>query len=613
MAEPYSGCGYRNPETAERVDRYKGDVKENEMKKLQVVLGKTTLLACVLAVMAGGCSKDKSSDKGGHEDGGVAGESDVGGNAGSGGDSGGESSSGGKSSAGGTSSATSASENGGGAAGSSGTGGATAGITALSVKAEQTSLRGLVEQTLTLDVTIEREGSSEGEVSVSTQGLPAGIGSSPAKIVTGSNKAQLQIKIGPTAQVGGPYAFSVVATSADDSSVSTKTPMVLYVAQTAGTLDISFGSAGTAEVTPVQGGEGTATGVYPSSIAVDSKGRVVVGGDVDSKGWVVRLTPNGTLDTTFANTGALNNFGLPYSWVHDVAFSNEQLYVSAEQYSSSSPNSQYLRKIAESGTTDPAYNIGLDVMLTSDPLSLAAFKGGVLAARPLTLIGANGVVDTSFSAPTDVRASVLAVDSQERVLYAGTLNNTSFSIGRLLSNGEADSSFGTNGSVTSPCPTDGERTFANSANAVFVMPNQSVVALVNCSASLRNPYGWQAALVAFSPTGQLVHGFGDNGRSVVTDPGNGYGAIVQPDGNVIVFYSKDAKAADEEMYDYVLSRYDSTGAKDTSFGESGIVKLGSRRSIGLSPIMAYDASVQRVVVALPVSDSTAFEIKRVWL
>jgi uncharacterized delta-60 repeat protein len=609
------------------VDRYKGDVKENEMKKLQVVLGKTTLLACVLAVMAGGCSKDKSSDKSGHENGGVAGESDVGGNAGSGGDSGGESSnggtSGGKSSAGGTSSATSSSENSGGtagSAGSSGAGGATAGITALSVKTEQTSLRGLVEQTLTLDVTVDRgDESAKGDVTVSAQGLPAGVGSSPVKIATGNNKAQLQIKIGPTAQVGGPYAFSVVATSADDSSVSESIQVVLYIAQKAGALDVSFGNAGTAQITPVLSSEGKAFDAsYPWSIAVDSKGRVVAGGNAylstDSygkyTGWVVRLTSNGTLDTTFANTGRLNNFGLPYSSVYGVGFSNEQLYVSAEQIGSVSTS--YLRKVTESGTTDPSFNAGLDVTLNSPSKVLTGFKGGMLVDN-LELIQANGAVDSFFSAPTRPWwVERLAVDSQERVLYAGAPTNSGFNIGRLLSTGEADSTFGTNGEVTSLCPTDGEMTDAGSVRAVLAMPNQSVVALVNCGVDARDTYNWQAALVAFSPTGQPVRGFGNNGRLIVNDPGGGKGAVVQPDGKVVVLYSMNSSDSEGYLFEYVLSRYDSSGLLDATFGESGFVKLWSARK-SISPVIAYDVSAQRVVVVFPSAGSSSLAMKRVWL
>jgi uncharacterized delta-60 repeat protein len=472
---------------------------------------------------------------------------------------------------------------------------------------------------LTLDVTIDRgDESAKGEVTVSAQGLPAGVGSSPVKIATGNNKAQLQIKIGPTAQVGGPYPLSVVATSADDSSVSNTTPLVLYVAQKAGALDISFGNAGTAQITPGQGSEGKAS---PQAITVDSKGRVVVGGGGTSNDWVVRLTSNGTLDTTFAKTGVLNNFGLSSSSVYGVAFSNEQLYVAASQFNSGSPTSYYLRKVTETGTTDPAFNSGLDVMLTSVTSSLTAFKGGVLAAYPLTLIRASGAVDTSLTAPTGFIASFLAPDSQDRILYIKStkLSASAYEIGRMLSTGEMDNSFGTNGVVTTSCPTDGNRTQSGSGRVtVQSMPDQSVMALVDCAKDTRDSYAWQAALVAFSSTGQPIRGFGNNGRLILADPGIGGRIIAQPDGKIVVFYSKFTEDGGSPRY-YVLTRYNSVGVIDASFGDSGTVKLGSSRNLGSFPLIAYDSGAQRVVVASPVPTSSSeptspvFEIKRFWL
>jgi hypothetical protein len=155
-------------------------------------------------------------------------------------------------------------------------------------------------------------------------------------------------------------------------------------------------------------------------------------------------------------------------------------------------------------------------------------------------------------------------------------------------------------------------TDAGSVRAVLAMPNQSVVALVNCGVDARDTYNWQAALVAFSPTGQPVRGFGNNGRLIVNDPGGGKGAVVQPDGKVVVLYSMNSSDSEGYLFEYVLSRYDSSGLLDATFGESGFVKLWSARK-SISPVIAYDVSAQRVVVVFPSAGSSSLAMKRVWL
>jgi hypothetical protein len=301
-----------------------------------------------------------------------------------------------------------------------------------------------------------------------------------------------------------------------------------------------------------------------------------------------------------------------------VALSNEQLYVAASQRTSESSVSYYLRKITETGTTDPAFNSGVDVTRTSSSIPFTAFKNEVLVANPLTPIQATGAVDTSFTAPSELSVYRLAVDSQDRILYASRslkfYNSGSF--GRLLSTGEADSHFGTNGIVDYSCATSGESRQAASVISVLPTPDLGMVALMNCTTDSRDIFNSQASLVALSLTGAPMRSFGDNGRRVVADLGTGSDAVVQLDGKVVVLYSKNSKDGSDYVYDYALSRYDSTGAIDSSFGDSGTFKLGLVRGAFqaiIYPKMAYDASAQRVVVALPVSDSTSFEIRRFWL
>jgi len=608
------------------------------MNKTYSILGTATLSLSLIASTLAGCSSSKAKDgnsTGG--DGGEAGTSTAGKGSGgksTGGNGGNSNQSGGSSNQSGGSSnqsGGSSSSNGGtgGTSGSTGNGGATSGgssanlspFSRITASVTSTTLRIVGDQSLAVTVTINRDGTDNGDVNLSVKGLPFAVSAPSVTASSGTKTAQLQFKADVTAQIGGPYALNIVVASAADSSVSTTIPVTLYIAQPAGSLDVSLGRGGVAILKAIPQGTDTDPPLdQATGVAVDGQGRIAVVGysnGASQRGWVLRLAADGSLDSTFATGGRLTSFGQTPSYVDNVGYFNNQLYVAARA-TSTTGNSvvSFLRRIGDSGGGDSTFNGGLDYILTGTSPPMAPFKGGVVLSAPAPMVvTADGKLDTSFVARKDlVQANLLAVDSSNRVVYSDPSGgSTDFILGRLTPTGAADSTFGSSGVIHSPCPSTSTRTVPGSVRALTVTADITTFALTNCGASVRDPYEWEGALLAYSASGSPILGFGQSGRLVVTSPGYGQDAFAQADGKMVVLvvnYSHDASL--NVLRAWAVRRFATTSATDSAFGQSGTVDL-TKQASGLEAIaMAYDAAAQRAVI-VGNDSSGGIAVLRVWL
>lgn len=576
-------------------------MKESKMNQFQSLLSKSAVTALLAAAALSGCTKSSASNSDNGGNGGAEAGSGGGGESGSGkGGTGGKSTSRGGSSAGGASS-TSSTET-------------IPGTLALAVS--EPNLRVIAGQSVVVPVTIVRGGSFTGEVTAIAQGLPAGVGFTATTIGKGSTSAELQVQPGVTASVGGPFNFTIEATSLQNPEVTAKLSAVLYVAQAPGVLDSSFGSSGIVtmkDIVPATSAGASAVD-NPVDIAVDAKSRAIVGGysNADTqRGWVLRLSATGPLDSSFADNGKSIGFGQPTSHVQHLAVSGSTLYVAADQMLASTPWTAYLRALSDVGTGVPAFNGGLDATLTGTVTAMAAFKGGVLVAAGVpAFFGSNGKLDTSFSAASTVVADVLSVDAQDRVLVGASNQTSSFTISRLLPTGAMDPAFGNSGVSSLPCPTDSGKPYPSSIKALLASSTLGAVALVNCSSGARAGVNAEGAFVALSPAGGAVTSFGQSGRRVVVASGWSIAAIPQSDGKLVELHGYMAVENATEVAKFQLGRYDASGALDTTFGKSGFVDI-----TGFTPsAMAYDAQARRAVVVGNVNGGSAgIAIVRVWL
>jgi uncharacterized delta-60 repeat protein len=124
--------------------------------------------------------------------------------------------------------------------------------------------------------------------------------------------------------------------------------------------------------------------------------------------------------------------------------------------------------------------------------------------------------------------------------------------------GDLDSSFGTNGRVT----TDFESRDDFGVGATM-QPDKKIVVAGN--SGVFGPFNIDFALARYNPDGSLDSTFGTDGR-VRTDLGTTIDAasdvVVQPDGKLV--------AAGLSAFNFAVVRYNSDGSVDTSFGVGGV-------------------------------------------
>lgn len=281
----------------------------------------------------------------------------------------------------------------------------------------------------------------------------------------------------------------------------------LFVARltASGALDPAFG--GVREIS-----FGSSVYVEPQDVAVDSAGRLIVGGRAGSNGFLVRLTTSGALDPSFGTGGKVSTVGLVYAIAVD--------------------------------TDDAVY----------------ALQGGDLVVR----WGATGTVDTAFGAggsstlaETFQEDSRMAVLADRRIVLLGKGSAAGYRLARLeglqdavpgVDSGNYDTTFSGDGRLTLASPTvsssfkDG--VVDSAGNAYLVGSGTDGYQLVRVRASDGTLAGLGAAgIIVRNPTPDtnesaesvavtgsstvVVTGYGDNGRYVQTvDTTNGVNDFV---------------------------------------------------------------------------------------
>jgi len=322
-----------------------------------------------------------------------------------------------------------------------------------------------------------------------------------------------------------------------------------------GNLDSTFGSAG--KVTTDSPG----FLFFATSIARQSNGKLVVAGsaiNVNSGGLnfgLARYNSNGSLDTTFGGAGTVTtDFGVGFAQPNAVGIQTDNKIVAAG----------YVSRINDDGT-------GQD-------FALARYNPD---GSPDITFGVSGKVITNVAAFGEGIAG-LAIQPDNSVLVAGVARFTSaassstFTLARYLESGVLDSSFGTNGIVT----TD----FGPFSQAVAIgtpRPNTVIAA-----GSAGNDF----ALAQYDSFGHLDPSFGAGGK-VTTDLFGGtdgaWSMVVRPNGKIVL----GGTAFVDATFAFAIAQYTSSGALDTTFGNGGKVATsfpGSRQDVVRSLALQTD-------------------------
>jgi len=200
-----------------------------------------------------------------------------------------------------------------------------------------------------------------------------------------------------------------------------------------------------------------------------------------------------------------------------------------------------------------------------------------------TSFGTDGIVTTSISDGSD-RGYGLAILADGKILVSGRADFSSgvgeFAVVRYNSDGTLDTSFGTDGIVTTSI-SDGD----DSGYELAIQADGKILVSGIADLYTLDDTG-DFAVVRYSSDGTLDTSFGTDGI-VTTGISDGndesYGLAILADGKILVSGNADISSG---IGDFAVVRYNSDGSLDTSFGTDGIVTTsisnGNDKSYGLA-------------------------------
>ncbi len=351
-----------------------------------------------------------------------------------------------------------------------------------------------------------------------------------------------------------------------------------------GTLDTTFGTGG--KLTAVIGGP----------VALQTDGKLIVGGGLNGGIGLARYTSTGMLDTTFGTNGVAS--------VWENNNSNFQLSFG-----------------------DLAIQQDGKIVVVGNEEAIGGNHVYCLIAR----INGNGVLDGDFRAffdetnfPESERNFCKAVDLQSdgRIILSGhaepNFQGMAIILGRLMTGPDPrlDPTFGTNGHGTVVTPL---ATFTHGRGALAVQANGKIV-IAGTTTDSYSTLNENLVLARYNSNGTLDTTLGGSGI-VITDLGQnevGNDLAIQKDGKILVV----GKRYNETSSDFLLVRYNSDGSLDTTFGNGGKVISdlgGSDYASGMAlqadgKILATgandeDAVLTRYEGTLPPTTTTTFKSK----
>ncbi|MCP4350252.1 MAG: hypothetical protein GY795_32655, partial [Desulfobacterales bacterium] len=294
-----------------------------------------------------------------------------------------------------------------------------------------------------------------------------------------------------------------------------------------GSLDSTFGTDG--KVTADFGGHDIGR-----SVAVQPDGKIVAAGYSETNGdfALVRYTSNGTLDDTFGSAGKVTTSYGNYEGCLSVAVQADGKIVAAGFSHNGSVQDFAVMRYNSDGSLDTGFD-------------------------------GDGIVTTPVGTGNDVGIGLLIQPDEKIVVtgisYNGTDND--FAVVRYNSDGSLDTSFGGDGTVTTPVGSGEDMgCFADvQSDGKIVLAGHSF-----------NGSDDDFAMVRYNSDGSLDTGFGTGGK-LTTPVGSGddrsYGVCIQSDGKIVI----TGESYNGSNYDFAIARYNSDGSPDTTFGNGGIV------------------------------------------
>ncbi|MBL7765214.1 MAG: T9SS type A sorting domain-containing protein [Chitinophagaceae bacterium] len=353
-----------------------------------------------------------------------------------------------------------------------------------------------------------------------------------------------------------------------------------FIAAQAGNLDFTFGTNGKVITTLSNFGQ------KGNAMAIQSDGKILCGGLVQysftsSEFALAKYHQDGSLDSSFGINGYVHTAIEAASKANAIALQSDGKILLGG-------DSQWYVNLARyliNGTPDTTFGVGGKII--TDIIGYYSEKcksleiqndGKILVGgyamhnandNPYFILAryhSNGTPDSTFGNNSQVigvegYGNSMALQSDGKILLAGS-SNDHFAVARYLSNGVPDSSFGTNGVVITILGN------AGMANAMKLQNDGKIVL---------GGYVYNAAntsdfgMVRYLTNGSIDTVFGSNGVAITTigsSDSRAYSIGLQSDGKIILAgYRKNTLNLD----DLAVAKYHTDGSLDLNFGLGGTV------------------------------------------
>lgn len=286
-----------------------------------------------------------------------------------------------------------------------------------------------------------------------------------------------------------------------------------------GQVDASFGNQGRAVIHLLPVGGNT----LASCVALDASGRILVAGTTGGDSGVIRLLSDGSLDTTFGSNGlTVLDLGTETN-VNSLVLQPDGRILAAGDFGRTSGG--FLARLSADGTVDATFGSGGSVVVTFAPTTNASVARG------------------------------MALQSDGRIVIAGRSAQNAIGVARLLADGTPDTSFGGGSGWVTP-----NLYLTQQGGKVLVQPDGRIV--VACTVPV--------ALVRLLANGTLDGSFGAGGGTEPTATGIAFALARQSDGKLLLGSTHESTPAQPDGH-FTLTRFDSSGNPDPTFGVGGVV------------------------------------------
>ncbi|OFZ67241.1 MAG: hypothetical protein A2V79_12495 [Betaproteobacteria bacterium RBG_16_56_24] len=358
----------------------------------------------------------------------------------------------------------------------------------------------------------------------------------------------------------------------------------------AGSLDTTFNTSGKV-ITAVGAANENATA---TAVALQSDGKIVVAGSAfngSSDDFALqRYNSDGSLDTTFNTTGqVITAVGPINDNATAVAIQPDGKIVVAGRAHNGVNNDFALLRYNPDGSLDTTFNNTGKVLTAVGPISDDAYaialqtdgkivvagsiNNGVDFDVALVRYNSNGSMDTAFNTTGKVITAVgtnndfataVAVQPDGKIVVAGSSWNGSdndFALLRYNPDGSLDTAFNTTGKIITAVGTGYDYAYA-----VALLPDGKILVAGPSS----NGLDYDFALLRYNTDGSLDTTFNTTGKVfTAVGAGSDYATAIalQPDGKIVV----GGYAFSGVDNDFALVRYDPDGSLDTTFNTTGKV------------------------------------------